>query len=689
MGNGYIGRVIAGKYEIRELIGRGRAADVYRALHVQSGGHVAFKIIHPNLTTSEGFTERFMRLGEALLKLDHPNIRKVKDFDYSEADRIYYLVSNYIEATPLQTQLEQNAATTLTEALRITRDVARSLSYAHDQGILHGGVRPANIMIQADGRVLVTDFGLTDLVMPAALAAGIEIAAPLYQAPEQEASPQADIYALGVLLRRLTEGQPLPENVTQVIRRATAPAPLQRYSAARVLADYLADLSETARTGSLTSSKKPPPPPETTPPPAEAAPAAPKMPAPVRPQPLDDTSPYPLLAKRPRRRWPALLIAALLIAATAGVALWVAAEDNGEVLGAEARTGTAADAQLAERATEVSYTATAIALTPTATPSDTATPTATLTATPTASQTQTPSTTPTRTHTPTAAPTIPPSPSPPPSSTPSATPSPEASPPLPAATTAPADAGRFAEHVFAALARRDADLGGPENAAGHYLERFNSERQTAQFWEGESVGWYVEDEEAEGVTRRYYYRMVYQDHPTWRRWRDDAPPFVVGDTYPCGEAWPAACAATNFVVRVDVRFPLNQTGTAWLGGRTQMTPTGVDLYQYRLALHQPEAGKLSVEVSLRGREGPVTLWEGPAPARSADVPGEWVELALAAMGDWIAFVVDGQIVHIETGIPLDTMGAGSAAIGVDAGTIAWFDEFTVRSLHDLEAYISD
>jgi hypothetical protein len=136
------------------------------------------------------------------------------------------------------------------------------------------------------------------------------------------------------------------------------------------------------------------------------------------------------------------------------------------------------------------------------------------------------------------------------------------------------------------------------------------------------------------------------------------------------------------VVKVDVK--IESAGTAWLGGRTQLTPTGVDLYQYRLEVTQDDDGARSVAASKRGKEGPTVLWEGPEPDAQT-----WTELMLIAQGARIAFYVNGRAVHVETAASLDEMGQGSIAIGVDAQTTAAFDELAIRSLHDLAPYMPD
>lgn len=490
----YIGRVIGGRYEIRERIGQGRAAAVYKAFDVHCDCTFAFKLIHGHLTTGADFGARFATLAQALAGLRHPNIVPLADFGAFDDDANgprYYLVYEYVNAPTLRAALDAlgEGRVSLGEALRLTADVARALNYAHHQGVVHGDVRPANIMVKAGEPALLTDFALLSLVAGAPLA---DYGHPAYLAPEQLArapvDPRADIYALGVMLHELVTGRlpkrnggpalaaGLPEGVAQIVQRATAPDPAQRFRTAETMLDFLTNLAlVTPR--SVARAPIPPPPPEPEPPaPAQTSPipVTPAMPLTGLPgaTPVGESAPAPeelppspflsdrpagesveaaagarvgipvadvwatpapapppdVAPPRPRKSARALLavgvtgLVLLAVGMVAGLALLAGANLSplGGVflLSAEQQAQTATAFRMAGRATEVSATGTAIALLPTRTPTDTATPTATLTATPTVTPTPAPTDTPTVTFTPSASPT--------PSGTPTITPTPTA-----------------------------------------------------------------------------------------------------------------------------------------------------------------------------------------------------------------------------------------------------------------------
>ena len=456
----YIGRVISGRYEVREQIGQGRAATVFKAFDVHCDCYFALKVIDARLTAAATFAADFERLASALAALRHPNIVPVEDFGSFYEDggvQRWYLVMDYIARPTLRALLDERGARPLPldEALRIVTGAARALNHAHNQGLIHGDLRPANIMVASAGGParaneppggspaaapsLVTDFGLRDLLEAGAPDA---LRHPAYLAPEQRAGAlvdaRADIYALGVLLAELVTGRPpeaggaplsaLPNGVAQIVQRATAPQPDQRYRTAEMMIDYLTALSSETRRRDAA----PPAPVQAPVAPAAAAvagahPEADGLPAldlPERPPP-----PLPPAKRRRRAGLRAVLAAALILLAVGVVAgLALLASGRGSPLGGlfvlseleQAQTATAF--YLAGRATAVSATGTAIALLPTNTPTATDTPTATPSPTETPSPTPTVTLTPTATDTPTT--TFTPSVTPTASDTPSPTPTP-------------------------------------------------------------------------------------------------------------------------------------------------------------------------------------------------------------------------------------------------------------------------
>ena len=277
----FIGRVIGGRYEIIDFLGSGGMAEVYKARHLQLDRLVAFKLMHSFLAEDEQFRERFEREARAVARLRHPNIVQVYDFDYAAEGRLYYMVMEFIDGPTLRQRLDdlakQGQALPLDEAVRITVEVGQALAYAyHREGMIHRDVKPANVMIDADGRVVLTDFGIAKIVGGGATltASGVMMGTPSYMAPEQglgqSGDHRADIYSLGVMLYQLATGKlpyeadtplavvlkhvndplppptaikpDLPRGLELVIYRAMAKSPNERYQSVNQMIEHLQDL---------------------------------------------------------------------------------------------------------------------------------------------------------------------------------------------------------------------------------------------------------------------------------------------------------------------------------------------------------------------------------------------------------------------------------------------------------------
>ncbi|MCZ7546820.1 MAG: hypothetical protein M5R40_26355 [Anaerolineae bacterium] len=233
--------------------------------------------------------------------------------------------------------------------------------------------------------------------------------------------------------------------------------------------------------------------------------------------------------------------------------------------------------------------------------------------------------------------------------------------------------GRFAFDLLDALAARDTALGPPPNWGENYLEDFNSAIRTEAYWAGEpgGPGAYVEDPAVEGVRRRYFYRLEADDAPRFRRWRDDAEPFSIGE----------AGGATDYMVKVDVKFPEGARGVAWLGARAWLSVADMGLHYYRLSLEQAPDGARTVTARVDGGDEPVILWQGPEPD-APDADG-WATLTIVVRGERIAFLVNGRMVYVGEAEPR----AGSVVIGVEPDTVALFDELAIRGFSDLGLYM--
>ena len=157
----YIGKKLDGRYEIRELIGVGGMANVYKAYDVLENRVVAVKILREEYMNNDEFMRRFRNESRAISLLDHPNIVKVYDVIFS--NRIQSIVMEYIDGITLKDYIEQEHVLRWKEALHFTVQILRALQHAHDKGIVHRDIKPQNVMVLRDGSVKVADFGIACL----------------------------------------------------------------------------------------------------------------------------------------------------------------------------------------------------------------------------------------------------------------------------------------------------------------------------------------------------------------------------------------------------------------------------------------------------------------------------------------------------------------------------------------------
>ncbi|MBI5669356.1 MAG: protein kinase [Chloroflexi bacterium] len=229
-----------GKYDIVERLGRGGMAEVYRAYHASLDRYVAIKVLHAFLADDPEFKTRFEREARNVARLKHPNIVQVYDFDYDEPSESYYMVMELVEGPTLKERLqamaERGGLLPLDESLRIIREAAGALAYAHSRDMIHRDVKPANLMLDHDERVVLTDFGIAKIVTGAQFtASGGMVGTPAYMAPEQglgEAGDErSDLYSLGIILFQLVTGR-LPYDAETplaiVLKHLQTPTPSAR-----------------------------------------------------------------------------------------------------------------------------------------------------------------------------------------------------------------------------------------------------------------------------------------------------------------------------------------------------------------------------------------------------------------------------------------------------------------------------
>ncbi|MGO8947653.1 MAG: serine/threonine-protein kinase [Ktedonobacterales bacterium] len=198
-----------GSYELIRRLGEGGMARVYLARDVRLGREVALKVLEPQLAERPGFRERFLREARVAASLDHPHI--VPLYDFGESDSLLYLVMPYVSGGSLQDVLKR-APLPIGEAVAYGSQIADALDYAHQRKVIHRDVKPANMLLHADGRLMLSDFGLAKILdrsRPNVSRGHPDAGTPEYMAPEQiegHTDERSDVYALGVVLYLLLTG---------------------------------------------------------------------------------------------------------------------------------------------------------------------------------------------------------------------------------------------------------------------------------------------------------------------------------------------------------------------------------------------------------------------------------------------------------------------------------------------------
>lgn len=196
-------------YELGRMLGEGGMACVYLARDVRLGRDVAVKVLSDQLAQRQGFRERFLREARLAAALDHPNIVPIYDFGDESA---LFLVMPFVSGGSLQ-HLVREGPMDPARVATYGAQIADALDYAHQRNVVHRDVKPANILIHADGRLMLSDFGLAKILStgaPVAKRNRPDAGTPEYMAPEQiegQSDPRSDIYGLGVVLYLLLTGK--------------------------------------------------------------------------------------------------------------------------------------------------------------------------------------------------------------------------------------------------------------------------------------------------------------------------------------------------------------------------------------------------------------------------------------------------------------------------------------------------
>ncbi|SMB94670.1 serine/threonine protein kinase [Thermanaeromonas toyohensis ToBE] len=261
-----IGKILEGRYEIKEALGGGGMAQVYRGEDRLLHRSVTIKILREQFASDKDFIARFQQEARSVAKLSHPNV--VSIYDVGQEDGLYYLVMEYVEGRSLKEIIKERGHLSVREALDIALQICEALEHAHENGVIHRDVKPHNILITKHGRVKVTDFGIAQAMTEATLTySGTLIGSVHYLAPEQARGEPTgvtvDIYALGVVLYEMVTGElpfqgdtplavalkhlqeeprpprelnpAIPPALERIILRALAKDPARRYPTAAAL----------------------------------------------------------------------------------------------------------------------------------------------------------------------------------------------------------------------------------------------------------------------------------------------------------------------------------------------------------------------------------------------------------------------------------------------------------------------
>ncbi|HUF28721.1 MAG TPA: protein kinase [Gemmatimonadaceae bacterium] len=283
-----LGAALGDRYRIEHELGRGGMGVVFLAHDPKHDRRVALKVLRPEVANTTG-AERFLREIRIAAKLQHPNILPL--IDSGEADGLTYYVMPYVPGESLRDRLEREHELPLDDVIRIAREIAGALTYAHSQGFIHRDIKPENILL-GGGHALLADFGVAHILLTAGeklTETGIAVGTPAYMSPEQGAGGggfdhRSDIYSLGCVVYEMLTGTPpftgsyqvvlarkavepvpgirvvrdtVPPHVEQAVMTAMAKVAADRFATAAQFADALAGSGHVVRTSAaLRASRK-------------------------------------------------------------------------------------------------------------------------------------------------------------------------------------------------------------------------------------------------------------------------------------------------------------------------------------------------------------------------------------------------------------------------------------------------
>ena len=276
------GQKISDRYQIIKSIGEGGMANVYLAYDTILDRNVAVKVLRGDLATDEKFVRRFQREALSASSLSNPNIVEV--YDVGEDNGEYYIVMEYVEGKHLKNLLKKRGKLTVPEVIDIVLQITNGLSVAHDSYIIHRDIKPQNILILDNGLIKITDFGIAVAMNATQLTQTNSVMGSVHYLPPEQASGkgatlQSDIYSIGILmyelltgklpfkgdnaveiaLKHLKEPMPsirdeipdIPQSVENIILKATAKNPKNRYADAREMHEDLKTCLDESRANEL------------------------------------------------------------------------------------------------------------------------------------------------------------------------------------------------------------------------------------------------------------------------------------------------------------------------------------------------------------------------------------------------------------------------------------------------------
>jgi eukaryotic-like serine/threonine-protein kinase len=265
------GKRISGRYRIIKLIGGGGMANVYLAHDMILDREVAIKMLRMDFANEEEFIKRFQREAQSATSLVHPNI--VSIYDVGEEDDLYYIVMEYVQGMTLKQYIQQHSPVGVDQALEIMKQLTLAISHAHQNHIVHRDIKPHNILVDKEGTVKITDFGIAMALSATSITQTNSVLGSVhYLSPEQArggmATKKSDIYSLGIVMFELLTGRlpfsgesavsialkhlqsetpslrrwnsDIPQSVENIVLKATAKDPFRRYESLEEMDDDLA-----------------------------------------------------------------------------------------------------------------------------------------------------------------------------------------------------------------------------------------------------------------------------------------------------------------------------------------------------------------------------------------------------------------------------------------------------------------